>query len=33
MGRVFFNTRKNVQEQDGPNTMTDNDSGKECMSR
>jgi len=31
MGRVFFNTRKNVQEQDGPHTMTANDSGKVFM--
>tara|TARA_R110002020_G_scaffold121672_1_gene276481 strand:- start:659 stop:1069 length:411 start_codon:yes stop_codon:yes gene_type:complete len=28
MGRVFFNTRKNVQDVDGAHAMTANDSGK-----
>ena len=31
MGRVFFNTRKNVVDQDGPHTMTAEDSGKVFM--
>ena len=31
MGRVFFNTRKNVVDQDGAHTMTAEDSGKVFM--
>ena len=31
MGRVFFNTRKNVVDQDGPYTMLASDSGKTFM--
>jgi len=31
MGRVFFETRKNVQDQDGAYTILDSDSGKTFM--